>query len=151
LRSVFIYLIALVSAGSVVAAQAPTFVDQLFEQYSLMHKSLASDSTAGVAQAAAKFAQLSRRALEKESKAKPQLVALSDAASRLRTSDLKTTRQEFGELSKHLTAYLQAAGVEKRPYQFYCSMVNRGWLQPDKNIRNPYYGSSMLECGELIP
>ena len=26
-------------------------------------------------------------------------------------------------------------------------MVKKHWLQTDKEIRNPYYGSSMLTCG----
>jgi hypothetical protein len=29
-------------------------------------------------------------------------------------------------------------------------MVKKNWLQPDKETRNPYFGSSMLKCGELI-
>jgi hypothetical protein len=29
-------------------------------------------------------------------------------------------------------------------------MVKKNWLQADKEIRNPYYGSSMLKCGELV-
>jgi hypothetical protein len=29
-------------------------------------------------------------------------------------------------------------------------MVKKNWLQPDKSVRNPYYGSSMLTCGELV-
>ena len=28
-------------------------------------------------------------------------------------------------------------------------MVKRSWLQKDEKIRNPYYGSTMLECGEF--
>jgi hypothetical protein len=150
LRSLFVCFIVFVAGGSALASSA-ALVDQLLEQYSVIHKSLSSDSTSGIPEAAAKMAKLSQAALAKESKAKAQLAALSDSAARLRTTDLKAARQEFGELSKRFTAYLQAAGIEKAAYQFYCPMVNKGWLQSDKNIRNPYYGSSMLECGELIP
>ena len=31
----------------------------------------------------------------------------------------------------------------------YCPMVRQSWLQKDEKIRNPYYGSTMLECGEF--
>jgi hypothetical protein len=28
-------------------------------------------------------------------------------------------------------------------------MVNRSWLQKGEKIRNPFYGSAMLTCGEI--
>ena len=31
----------------------------------------------------------------------------------------------------------------------YCPMVKASWLQKGDTIRNPYYGSAMLECGEF--
>ena len=31
----------------------------------------------------------------------------------------------------------------------FCPMVKRSWLQKDEKIRNPYFGSTMLECGEF--
>ncbi|MFO7898316.1 MAG: hypothetical protein R6V58_04560, partial [Planctomycetota bacterium] len=39
-------------------------------------------------------------------------------------------------------------------YKLHCPMAfnNRGadWLQPKKAVRNPYYGSKMLTCGEVV-
>ncbi|MBN1635755.1 MAG: efflux RND transporter periplasmic adaptor subunit [Deltaproteobacteria bacterium] len=39
-------------------------------------------------------------------------------------------------------------------YRFHCPMAfgNRGadWLQDTQEIRNPYYGASMLKCGDLV-
>ncbi|MFP6646637.1 MAG: hypothetical protein VCF24_24210 [Candidatus Latescibacterota bacterium] len=29
----------------------------------------------------------------------------------------------------------------------YCPMVSAPWLQTEMDLRNPYYGSSMLTCG----
>jgi Cu(I)/Ag(I) efflux system membrane fusion protein len=38
-------------------------------------------------------------------------------------------------------------------YRIHCPMAfnNKGadWLQADKDIRNPYFGASMLSCGEV--
>ena len=31
----------------------------------------------------------------------------------------------------------------------YCPMVNKPWLQKDKEIKNPYYGAAMLSCGSF--
>lgn len=38
-------------------------------------------------------------------------------------------------------------------HQMFCPMVKGGsgdWLQQDKNLLNPYWGSQMLTCGELV-
>ena len=32
----------------------------------------------------------------------------------------------------------------------FCSMAKGSWLQKEKVIANPYYGSKMLRCGEII-
>ncbi|RYF87461.1 MAG: DUF3347 domain-containing protein, partial [Chitinophagaceae bacterium] len=34
-------------------------------------------------------------------------------------------------------------------YLQYCPMKKASWLSSEKQIRNPYYGSSMLTCGEV--
>lgn len=31
----------------------------------------------------------------------------------------------------------------------YCPMKQQSWLQEGEDIRNPYYGSAMLDCGEF--
>lgn len=31
-----------------------------------------------------------------------------------------------------------------------CPMASARWIQKDGDLRNPYYGKSMLECGEKI-
>jgi hypothetical protein len=31
----------------------------------------------------------------------------------------------------------------------HCPMVDGDWIQEGKEVRNPYYGSEMLECGEV--
>lgn len=125
--------------------------DEILREYYVIQKSLAADSTGGVAAAAQKIATLSGQAARSETKAKTQLLALSSAAAALRAHELNAARLGFGELSMRLTAYLQAAGPRKiPPYQFFCPMAHKGWLQADKDTHNPYYGSSMLKCGDLI-
>jgi hypothetical protein len=138
--------VRLVAAGS-----PPILAEQLLGHYYIIQKSLASDSIEGVSASAAKMADISRRAAATEPHAKAQLTALANAAAKLRATDLKSARNGFGELSDGLLAYLQATQAKRNPpYQFYCSMVKKNWLQPAKETRNPYYGSSMLKCGELI-
>ncbi len=149
MKTLVVSMLTLFSLQAVRAAT--TTPDQILEQYYVIQNSLASDSMHGVLPAAQKISKLSGQAAQSDPKSKAQLSALSAAATGLNAPDITTARLQFGELSKRLTAYLQASGAGKNPpYQFFCSMAQKGWLQPDKNTRNPYYGSSMLKCGDLI-
>ena len=133
------------------AARELSLPDQLLGQYFLIQKNLASDSIEGVSAAVARITEISRRAAPSETHAKTHLIALATAAAKLRATDLKSARNGFGALTDSLIKFLQATQAKTNPpYQFYCPMVKRHWLQPDKEIRNPYYGSSMLKCGELV-
>lgn len=39
-------------------------------------------------------------------------------------------------------------------YEAYCPMAREGegasWLQPDSELRNPYFGAMMLRCGDIV-
>jgi hypothetical protein len=151
MKAILTGFLLMVVSGLVAAGAPPTPAEQLLAHYYLIQKNLASDSIEGVSAAAAKMADISRRAAATEPKAKTQLTAIAAAAAKLRATDLKSARNGFGELSDGLIGYLHATQAERNPpYQFYCSMVKKNWLQPDKETRNPYYGTSMLKCGELI-
>lgn len=71
------------------------------------------------------------------------------AASLAGASDLTASRDAFYELSKPLVRWRQAAVVEV-PAVAYCPMAKRSWLQPEGDLSNPYYGQSMLTCGEIV-
>jgi nitrogen fixation/metabolism regulation signal transduction histidine kinase len=64
--------------------------------------------------------------------------------------DLKAAREAFKPLSASLVKYLADKKAGKGVYhEVYCPMANANWLQLGKDIRNPYYGKDMLDCGEL--
>ncbi len=72
--------------------------------------------------------------------------AASDLAG---AQSLSAARDAFYALSKPMVRFRKAA-VGDQPVVAYCPMVKRSWLQPKGQIGNPYYGQSMLRCGELI-
>ena len=151
MRVTLIGLLLALAVGTVIAGPPSALPEQLLGHYYFIQKKLASDTTDGIAASAAKLADISRRAAQTDTRSGAQLTALAQAAAKLQTTDLKTARNGFGAVSNRLIAYLQAAEAKRQPpYQFYCPMVKQNWLQPDKDIRNPYYGSSMLKCGELV-
>ncbi|KDN56878.1 DUF3347 domain-containing protein [Flavobacterium seoulense] len=63
-------------------------------------------------------------------------------------------RMYFAVLSKDITNLIATFGTNKKLFQDYCPMYNEGksgyWISEMKAIRNPYYGSEMLECGGMI-
>jgi hypothetical protein len=151
MKNVLIIFLVVSTFGAILAAPSATLVEQLLDQYYVIQKSLALDSTNGVAAAAAQLTKLGRQAAGAEPQAKAKLLALADAATKFQAADVKSARGGFGELSDKLIAFLQATGAKRNPpYQFFCPMVKKNWLQADKETRNPYYGSAMLKCGDLI-
>ena len=81
---------------------------------------------------------------------------LEDASDKgKRATDLETARSAFLELSRGVVDLAEQFGhaAEAAYYRAFCPMVrdNRGasWLQRSKEIRNPFFGESMLTCGEI--
>ena len=75
------------------------------------------------------------------------------AASLEAAADLKASRDAFAALTTAVLAAGKAEGWKDVDgvRLAYCPMVDRSWLQKDDKIRNPYYGSQMLTCGEFKP
>lgn len=71
-------------------------------------------------------------------------------------NDLDALRATFGELSMALASALERFGVQVSTpvYRVHCPMAFDGegadWLQATEDVRNPYYGASMLTCGDVV-
>jgi hypothetical protein len=64
--------------------------------------------------------------------------------------DIKTARAAFKPLSASVIRYMAHEKAGKGVYhEVYCPMAEASWLQTGKDIRNPYYGKEMLDCGEM--
>lgn len=64
-------------------------------------------------------------------------------------TNIKHQREHFQMLSKNIYDLVKAFGTTQTLYKDYCPMVKAIWLSETKPIKNPYYGSSMLTCGEV--
>jgi len=73
-----------------------------------------------------------------------------------KAADIDAARKAFETLSNELIAVVVQFGIPENQqlYRIHCPMAfnNKGadWLQADKDIRNPYFGDSMLNCGEVV-
>jgi hypothetical protein len=118
----------------------------IIESYLQIHRQLISDKTDGTKAAATEIA--------KQAEAMGTSgAAIAKAASAVAAAgDLKGTRQAFGPLSDAVSAAAASNPVLSKQLGLkvaFCPMVNRSWLQKEDKVRNPYYGSTMLECGEI--
>ncbi len=69
-------------------------------------------------------------------------------------SDVEALRQHFSLLSENILEMTESFGLEKdKVYKDFCPMAfgNKGafWLSETEEIRNPYFGQDMLNCGEV--
>jgi hypothetical protein len=68
-------------------------------------------------------------------------------------SKIDHQREHFDLLSQDMIDLLKATGTSKMLYMDFCPMYNNKkgayWLSETRDIKNPYYGKEMLECGEM--
>lgn len=71
-----------------------------------------------------------------------------------KAGDITQAREQFDALSASLIQAARRAQLPADLYVVRCTMAMGGrgasWLQPDRAVRNPFYGKSMLACGEVV-
>lgn len=105
-------------------------------------------SDAGEAKKAAGELQASLRAISNGTNA-------SDNAAKIAaSSDLDQQRIVFSDLSNEMQTLVKEGKLASGSlYVEYCPMANNNqgafWLSNEKQIKNPYFGDSMLKCGSV--
>ena len=138
----------LVGAAGAPAEQSTGGMSELVRAYEPIQLALAADSTASVVEAAARVAERAEALGPKDSE-RPEYSGLIAAARGVKASDIKTLREQVKPLSLALAKLVQSQPVEGYGIYF-CPMADAYWLQKVGAVRNPYYGKSMLTCGELV-
>lgn len=158
IKKSFVLLIAGLMAGNVWAhsdAFKPEFVQTLVAPYISVHACLAKDDLDGAKAGAAEFVKAMGNAPE-EADAKEEAASLvSPARLVAEAEDIDAARTAFLDLSSQVTTLIKHVGIsgDDKLYKAYCPMAFGGkggaWVQPDKSIANPYYGSQMFRCGSI--
>ena len=69
------------------------------------------------------------------------------------TGDIEHQREHFVSLSEGMYTLIKAFGGGKTLYHDHCPMAQNGkgamWLSENKEIKNPYFGDKMMECGSV--
>lgn len=134
----------------------------IVEKYLMLHKTLAGDDPEGAIEAAgnvtAAFSGIDMGLIQGEAHDlwMAEAVMMKTALGKIQGSEaIEPMRNAFQELSSELIAAAERFGIPqgKTLYRTHCPMAfdNKGadWLQLDEDILNPYFGASMLKCGEV--
>lgn len=144
------------SAAFVITALASAHAEEagsrspLLGLYVKIHAALASDTPAGVAEAAAELANIALSEGRQAPEPKPYK-ALATAALALQGDDLTVLRAQFKVLSKAMATLVSTTGMADTQVYF-CSMAGGYWIQSpaSSSVENPYYGKEMLKCGSRV-
>ena len=138
------FLIGVV-AFSVVPATAADLPGALVQPYLKVQVLLATDEFKGVTDAAREI-ETATASLGKDGEAMAAGAKKMGAAK-----NIGDARSAFGTLSAALEDYMKKtkATLPEDLHLAYCPMEDKPWLQKGKEIKNPYYGSQMLECGTI--
>jgi len=79
------------------------------------------------------------------------LEVAAEHAEHISRSDIAHQREHFQMLTKDITDMIEIIGTNTTLYQQYCPMyaddTGGAWLSMEKEIRNPYFGDLMMNCG----
>lgn len=109
--------------------------DKVLDSYTSVSRALAADDLDAARRAAGELAATAKGDQARLA-AKAEAVASSDS--------LEVAREKFKPLSED--AEKLAEGKDGY-YVMTCPMAKADWVQKDKEVANPYYGTSMLHCG----
>ena len=117
---------------------------------------LAADSQEGVRQQASDIAKLSEGipgdALPGESGEMlkglgPRIKKAAEAMAK--AESIEDQREALKALSKPIVLWVSLRTPPDLKVA-YCSMASASWLQRETPISNPYYGATMLRCGQFV-
>lgn len=138
-------------------SQLTSLVNAYLELKNALVQSHAESTRAAAQQFASALGKVEAGSLKGELVAtwKKQERPIRLATDKLATGkDLDSHRAHFKELSDALIPAVEYFGVEgSQLYLNYCPMASSSqgayWLSESESIKNPYYGESMLNCGEV--
>lgn len=140
-----IFLLSAIAIAATVSAQAGSPLQSTLDKYIQIQTALAGDSLKGVPEAAADIAGIA-----KSSEGGVPANVAERAQSVAKATDIQAVREAFKPLSAALIAALaNQKSLSGDYYEAFCPMANASWIQTGKKIVNPYFGSGMLNCGEI--
>ena len=100
-------------------------------------------------------AKIAANAIEAGAREVSGAEAVAASASKITAAaDLETQRKHYEDMSNAMMTMLKKDGLSNgEVYVQYCPMAfndkGASWISSSKEIRNPYFGDKMMNCGEV--
>jgi hypothetical protein len=147
-------------SGNKPAQQKKSGVDKVYDSYFVAKDALVKSDAGNAATAAAQIldaveavdmSAMSEK--EHETYMKLEKDLKEHAKGIANNKNIEKQRKSFSALSETMYKMMKALNPEYEVYLDHCPMYDDGkggnWLSKGKPIRNPYYGSKMMTCGNV--
>ncbi len=130
---------------------------QVLGDYMTLKDALVADNKNGAAKAGTKLVgslnsfDMGSYTTEQQKELKEIVADAKEHAEHIGKSEMDHKREHFKMLSKDMIDMVAITGTDNALYQQFCPMYDGGssWLSINKEIKNPYYGSKMINCGRV--
>ena len=144
MKSIIFAMAILLSGISATAQNTST----LLNNYIGVKNALVNSDSKAASQAIITFYQSIKS--EENLPAKAELVKATEKLQKA-GDNIDEERAAFNDVSTIMWDMVKdAKNVNETVYYQYCPMKKAYWLSREKEIENPYYGSTMLSCGKIV-
>lgn len=149
-KLIFTALFSIFSILNLSAQKSDASISKLFQNYLNIKTALATDNSDEASKAANAFIK-SASMVDYKVLSEGNLDVLRKNASKIADSrSIETQRESFNGLSQNMISMTKSFKLsDKSVFVQYCPMAKASWLSAEKEIKNPYYGKSMLTCGSV--
>lgn len=121
--------------------------NKVLSDYIAIKNALVNGDSKAATQAATRLEQYLKE--EKSFDQKDALLKSTEVVAK--AGGLEQQRAAFNDLSVNIWKLVKNTAKLKDPvYYQYCPMKKAYWVNMEKDIKNPYYGSAMLTCGKVV-
>ena len=149
-KLIFTTLFSVFSILNLSAQKTDASISKLYQNYLSIKTALAADNGDDASKAANIFVK-SASLVDYKVLSEGNLDALRKDASQIAESrSIEKQRESFNGLSDNMIALAQKFKLSNDSvFVQFCPMADASWLSAEKEIKNPYYGASMLKCGSV--
>ena len=149
-KLIFTFLFSIFSILNLSAQKSDASISKLYQNYLNIKTALVTDNSDEASKAANAFIK-SASMVDYKVLSEGNLDVLRKNASKIADSrSIETQRESFNGLSQNMISMTKSFKLsDKSVFVQYCPMAEASWLSAEKEIKNPYYGKSMLTCGSV--
>ena len=145
----FLFLLMAVVCTNAQRKSTPQLT-KLYQNYITIKSALASDDLKKTSMAAGEFLKTAKTVNAKMIAEKNLVSIQTDGKIIAQAKNIDVQRKAFYRLSDVMIGLAKENKLsDKTIFVQYCPMAKGSWLSNEKQIINPYYGKSMLDCGSV--